>query len=153
MNDLWVQLAKTLHIPLLLGSFATFSAAFALGLIFLWQERRMKSKHLNDFVYRLPSLEGLDTLIYKFILVGLPLFTAGILLGSVWTRYARGRFWVGDPIEMWALVTWVVYASYLAIRFGAGWRGRKTTYLSLAGFALVMLTYVAVTYFSPLHAI
>src|SRR5687768_12225215 len=98
-----LHIARALHIPLLFLSYAIFSAAFAVGIIFLWQERQMKTKHLNDLAYQLPSLEGLDHLIYKLISIAVPLLTMGILLGSIWARQAWGRFWGWDPKETWAL--------------------------------------------------
>jgi cytochrome c-type biogenesis protein CcsB len=149
--DNLLHLARVLHVPVLFVSYAIFAAAFTVGIIFLWQEQKMKSKHLNDLSYQLPSLLALDTLIFKLILVALPLLTIGILLGAIWAHQAWGRYWSWDPSETWAFVTWLVYDAYLLVRIGIGWSGRKTAYLSLAGFALVMFTYVGVNYFSPLH--
>jgi len=151
MENLLFNIARALHVPVLLISYAIFAAAFTVGILYLWQERKMKSKHLNELAYQLPSLDELDTLIFKLILVAVPLLTVGILLGGVWAHRAWGRFWGWDPKETWALITWLVYIAYLSVRFGVGWRGRKTAYLSLAGFAFVLFTYVGVNYFSPLH--
>jgi ABC-type transport system involved in cytochrome c biogenesis permease subunit len=44
-----------------------------------------------------------------------------------------------------------VYLIYLHMRLVAGWRGRRTAYLSLAGFVVVLFTYVGVNYLSQLH--
>src|SRR5689334_19263945 len=122
MDNWLIPIARALHIPLLMLSYVIFSAAFVVGVIYLWQERKMKSKHLNDLSYQLPSLDGLDVLIFKLILAGLPLLTIGILLGSIWAHQAWGRFWGWDPKETWALVTWLVYVGYLGARVGLGWR-------------------------------
>jgi cytochrome c-type biogenesis protein CcsB len=153
MNNSIYSLARVLHVPILFLSYAIFAAAFTVGILFIWQEKKMKSKHLGELSYQLPSLDALDTLISKLIAIALPLLTAGILLGSIWAYRAWGRFWSWDPSETWALVTWLVYGSYLWVRGGLGWRGRKTAYLSLAGFVLVLITYVGVNYFSPLHGL
>jgi len=99
----------------------------------------------------LPSLEGLDALIFKLIFTAVPLLTLGIGLGAIWAHRAWGRFWGWDPKETFALMTWLVYVAYLFIRWLRGWRGRKTTYLSLAGFGLVLFTYIGVNHFSSLH--
>lgn len=151
MDNTIFQFARHLHIPLLMISYLGFASAFAVGIVYLWQERQMKSKHPNAFTFRLPSLEGLDHLIAQCIVFSVPFLTFGVLLGMLWAYQAWGRFWGWDPKETWALITWLVYIAYLYARYGIGWRGRKTAYLSLAGFALVMFTYVGVNYFSPLH--
>jgi cytochrome c-type biogenesis protein CcsB len=153
MTNPLFHIARVLHVPLLFLSYAILAAAFTVGIIYIWQERQMKSKHLGELAYELPSLMALDALIFKLILVAFPLLTVGIFLGSIWAHQSSGRFWSWDPSETWALITWLVYVAYLSARMGAGWRGRKTTYLSLAGFALVLVTYVGVNYFSPLHGL
>jgi cytochrome c-type biogenesis protein CcsB len=151
MENPLYNIARLLHVPLLMVSYMTFAAAFFVGLAYLWEERQMKSKHPKQLTFQLPSLEALDSLISKLIMVGFPLLTIGIVLGGVWAKQAWGRFWGWDPKETWALITWLVYDLYLFIHFIAGWRGRKTTYFSLAGFAVVLFTYVGVNYMSPLH--
>ncbi len=147
LRSIWMGL----HVPVMFTSYAILGVAFAVGIAYLLQERQMKSKHPNEMTYRLPSLEELDTLIYKLIIVAFPPLTLGIFLGAVWAYRAWGRFWSWDPKETWALITWLVYVAYLLSRLIAGWRGRKTAYLSLAGFALVLFTYLGVNYLSPLH--
>ena len=145
------SIAEALHVPLLLVSYLLFAAAFVVGLAYVWEERQIKSKHPAQLAFRLPSLVDLDALVSKLIMIGFPLLTAGIFLGAIWAKQAWGRFWGWDPKETWALITWLIYDIYLFVHFGAGWRGRKTTYLSLAGFVFVLFTYVGVNYMSPLH--
>lgn len=140
-----------IHVPLAFVSYSILGVAFAVGVAYLLEERQMKSKRPGALAYRLPSLEELDGLIHKLIMAALPPLTLGIFLGGVWAYAAWGRFWGWDPKETWALMTWFIYVVYLLLRLFAGWRGRKTAYLSLAGFVLVMFTYVGVNYLSPLH--
>jgi cytochrome c-type biogenesis protein CcsB len=149
--DNWIVIARTLHVPVLLAAYVIFFAAFLVGLVYLWEERQMKSKHPATLTFQLPSLERLDNLIAKLIGSAFPLLTGGLLLGGIWAQQAWGRFWGWDPKETWTLITCLVYAMYLSARVFAGWRGRKTAYLSLAGFAVVLFSYVGVNHFSPLH--
>ena len=100
-----------------------------------------------------PSLESLDTLIYKTIAVGFPLLTIGIITGSAWANYAWGAYWSWDPKETWSLITWFVYAIFLHARFTREWRGKRTAILSLIGFGAVIFTYFGVNYvLSGLHS-
>jgi cytochrome c-type biogenesis protein CcsB len=141
----------TIHVPLILMAYAAFAIAFAVGLVFLIQERQIKSKKPSFLVFNLPSLDELDTMIFHIILFALPLLGLGILNGAHWAQVAWGRYWDWDPKETWALITFLVYLGYVSARLIGGWRGRKATYLSLIGFFVVIFTYVGVDHLSKLH--
>jgi cytochrome c-type biogenesis protein CcsB len=147
LHSIWMAI----HVPVMFISYSILGVAFAVGIAYLLQERQMKSKRPNDMSYRLPSLDELDALIYKLIMAAFVPLTLGIFLGGVWAYSAWGRFWGWDPKETWALITWFVYVVYLHLRLFVGWRGRKTAYLSLIGFGVVLFTYIGVNYLSPLH--
>lgn len=147
LHSYWMAI----HVPVMFTAYAIFANAFGVGLAYLVQERQLKSKKPSELAYRLPSLEQLDTRIYQLILIAFPPLTLGIFLGGVWAYSAWGRFWGWDPKETWALITWFVYVIYLHLRLFAGWRGRKTAYLSLGGFVVVLFTYMGVNYLSELH--
>jgi ABC-type transport system involved in cytochrome c biogenesis permease subunit len=140
-----------LHIPLLIISYVLLLAAAAVGLVFIVQERRIKRHQSLAVTSRLPSLDTMEHFIYRMIFWAFPLLTWGILFGAHWAFLTRGRFWGWDPTETFAFITWSIYAIYLALRWGRGWRGRRSTYLALAGFAIILMSLVALQFFSPLH--
>jgi cytochrome c-type biogenesis protein CcsB len=81
------------------------------------------------------------------------MLTSGILTGAVWAHYAWGSYWSWDPKETWSLITWIVYALILHLRFTGGLRGRRTALLSIIGFASVVMTYFGVNFFlAGLHS-
>ncbi len=84
----------------------------------------------------------LEQVSYDAVKFGFTLLTVGLLVGSVWAKSAWGDFWVWDPNENWSLVTWLVYGSYLHLRKVKGWRGERAAWLNIAGFAVVMFTYL-----------
>ena len=84
----------------------------------------------------------LDRITYDVIRFAFVLMTFGLLVGSVWAKSAWGDFWVWDPKENWSLVTWLVYGAYLHLRKVRGWRGERAAWLAVAGFAVVMFTYL-----------
>lgn len=101
----------------------------------------------------LPDTAVLDDLTYKMITIGFPLLTVMLITGSIWANRAWGSYWSWDPKEDWALITWLVYATYLHVRITRGWSGRKSAYFSIVGFAVVMFTFLGVTYLLPgMHA-
>ena len=139
-----------LHIPLFVISYLLLLAATAAGFVFIIQERRIKKHESLAVTARLPSLDALERFIYRMIFISFPLLTWGILFGAHWAYLTRGRFWGWDPTETFSFVTWSIYAIYLTLRWGWGWRGRRSTYLALAGFGIVLISLVALFY-SPLH--
>src|SRR5262247_4799186 len=101
----------------------------------------------------LPALEKLDSLTYK--LVGVAFAGLAILLvtGAVWANESWGRYWGWDSKETGALVAWMAYAGFLHTRIAHGWRGRRSAYFALLGFALVIFTWLGVSFIIPgLHS-
>jgi len=101
----------------------------------------------------------LSSLVSKTVAFGFPFLTLGIITGAVWANVAWGRYWGWDPKETWSLITWVVYALFLHVRFSGGWLGMKAkslpqlqAILSVVGFLFVLFTYFGVNYLlSGLH--
>jgi hypothetical protein len=101
----------------------------------------------------LPSLDVLDSLLYRTIGVAFPLLTLLLITGAVWANESWGRYWGWDPKEVGALVSWVAYAAYLHTRITHGWRGRRSAYFAILGFILVIFTWLGVSYLLPgLHS-
>ncbi|MDB5053775.1 MAG: cytochrome c-type biosis protein CcsB [Bacilli bacterium] len=89
--------------------------------------------------------EDIDEISYRAIAIGYPIFTLGALVfAMIWAAEAWGRFWGWDPKEVWALITWLYYAFYLHLRLSRGWQGKKSAWLSVIGFTVVMFTLIGV---------
>lgn len=140
-----------LHIPLVFTAYLLLAGASGTGLLFLVQQRLLKSRRLNAWAWRMPPLETMDAWIHRFIQWAVPLLTVGIVLGAHWANQAWGRFWGWDPKETFSLLTWGIYVMYLVMRRASGWRGRKSIYLALIGFALVLATFIAVQFMTSKH--
>jgi len=123
---------------------SAFAFAFIVSIMYLIQERQLKTKHLGAIFHRLPSLDIMDTLGYKALTFGWPLFTIGMLTGSIWANSAWGSYWSWDPKETWSLITWVIYLALLHLRT-IGWRGRKMAVLSILGFVFVLVSFFVVS--------
>jgi ABC-type uncharacterized transport system permease subunit len=123
------------HVGLVLFACAAFTIAAAVAGLYLWQEGRLR-RHRAAGLLRLgaPSLLSLDDLIGRIVLVAVPALTLGIGAGIVRLASDGGSF---DALMAAALVTWAVYCGFLALRYAAGWRGRRSARLALAGFAFV----------------
>jgi cytochrome c-type biogenesis protein CcsB len=100
----------------------------------------------------LPRKELLDEIVYRSVLVGLPMLTVGIITGAAWADYAWGSYWSWDPKETWSLITWLVYSAFLHARIARGWSGNRTALVSVVGFGAVLFTYFGVNYLPGLHS-
>lgn len=133
----------SVHITLSFIGYAAFALTFGAGIMYIIQERQLKSKRPGKLYYRLPSLEILDDLNHKVIDIGFPLFTLGIITGSVWAAHSKGSLLAWD-IErtMPLLVTWLIYMVLFIGRITVGWRGRKAASFAIVGFFAVIITYL-----------
>ena len=95
---------------------------------------------------RLTLLESIDNLSYRTISFGFPLLTIGIIAGAVWANEAWGSYWSWDPKETWALITWLVFASYLHARITKAWQGEKPALIASLGLIVVWICYLGVNF-------
>jgi len=133
-----------IHVILAFLGDAAFAMAFGIGIMYLIQERYVKSKHLRGLFQRLPSLQALDEINYRLITLGFPLLTLAIITGVIWANTAWGKPLQGDPKEVWSFITWLIYALVLHLRLSVGWRGKKAAILSIIGFLVVIFTFFGV---------
>ncbi len=92
-------------------------------------------------------------MIYRVVGVGLPLLTIGIITGAMWAKESWGAYWQWDPKETAALVSWIVYASYMHLHTRNAWRGVRSAWLCVFGFATIMFCYLGVNiWISGLHS-
>lgn len=103
----------------------------------------------TGYLARVPAPEQLDRTAYRIHAFAFPVWTFAVLItGPIWAREAWSTYWNWDPKEVWAFITWVIYAAYLHARSTAGWRGKKAAYLALVGMATLMFNFIGINYFS-----
>ena len=102
---------------------------------------------------RIPALEMLDSLSYRTISLGFPIYTFGALIcGAIWAHYAWGKWWSNDPKEIGSLIVWFVYAIYLHARYVRSWSGTQAAAAVAIGFLLAVLGFVGNSVLGGLHA-
>lgn len=105
------------------------------------------TKRENNYaVSKMTLLASIDNLSYRTIGLGFPLLTIGIIAGAVWANEAWGSYWSWDPKETWALITWLIFASYLHSRLNKSWVGKKPAILAAFGFLVVWICYLGVNF-------
>lgn len=102
----------------------------------------------GGFLDRVPDLTTLDRLAYRMHAFGFPVWTfAALITGPIWAQSAWGRYWGWDPKEVWAFITWVVYAAYLHARATAGWKGKAAAIVALIGLATLWFNFIGINFF------
>ncbi|MFH2093063.1 MAG: cytochrome c biogenesis protein CcsA [Pseudomonadota bacterium] len=133
------------HIILVFAGDAALALACGAGILYLLQEKGIKSKKPQGFFYkRLPSLDFLDSVGYTCLTTGFALLTIGLLTGFIYAKVVWGRFWSGDLKEVFSVGSWLVYAILLHFRFYSGWRGRKSAIMTIVGFLVIVFTFLGV---------
>jgi ABC-type transport system involved in cytochrome c biogenesis permease subunit len=132
------------HVTLSILGTIGFAVAFVAGLMYVMQERLLKSKQFNVLYFKLPPLDFLDSLNQRSILFGFPLLTLGILAGAVSAQLTLGTYLSWNSEQIWALISWVCYFVVLMGRVTAGWRANNDAYLTIVGFSGVILTFVGI---------
>ncbi len=143
-----------IHILLSCLSYLGFSLAFFSAVVFLWMERRLKAKHLPKLGFLPWSLESLDNFNTKTLMGGFVFFTVGLIAGIIATKQRFGRFFIGDPKELWSFASWLFYAGIVWVRFSYTLRGRKVMLLASLAFGMVLFTFIGVNvFFQGIHSI
>ncbi len=143
-----------IHVAAVMLSGAFFLVGTASSVLFLIRSRAEDRGTVGGVLARFPGSAVMDKIAYRTIAVGFPLWTFGALIaGPIWAHYAWGRYWGWDPKEVWAFITWVVYAGYLHARATAGWKGKRAAIIAFVGFATFLFSYYGVNLFgSGLHS-
>ena len=146
------------HVSSLLFAYASFALACVIGITYVLLFKEIKAKHLGFFYTRLPSLQVLDHMNQRAIVIGWIFLTIGMIVGGVFAIQARAlpaaagdprvqAMSLEDPKIFVALICWIVYSFELFAARRIGWGGRRTAYLSAVGFAIVLLNFVPISYF------
>jgi len=128
------------------------TGAFTIGgiasVLYLVKERR-GDRAETGYLARVPGTAELDRLSYRMHAFGFPVWTFAVLItGPIWAHQAWSTYWNWDPKEVWAFITWVVYAAYLHARATAGWRGRNAALLALVGLGTLWFNFIGINFFS-----
>jgi cytochrome c-type biogenesis protein CcsB len=146
-----------MHVSMMLISYATLIAGSLISLLYLIldifpilnisQLPKFELNFLTQLKYsKIAILDILDFWSYRIIGLGFPFLTIGIISGAVWANEAWGSYWSWDPKETWALITWLIFATYLHSRLIKGWQGKIPAILGTLGFFVIWICYLGVNF-------
>nr|ASA39145.1 cytochrome c biogenesis protein [Palmerella debilis subsp. serrata] len=94
--------------------------------------------------YKSQLIQQLDLWSYRVISLGFLFLTTGIISGAVWANEAWGSYWSWDPKEIWAFITWMIFAIYLHIRTNKNLSGENSALVAALGFLIIWICYFGV---------
>jgi cytochrome c-type biogenesis protein CcsB len=149
LNSYWL----VIHVVSAMLATGAFTLGGMLSATYLLKQRHLARAGVapgGDGLWaRVPSLEKLDLVSYRIHSFAFPVWTFAVLItGPIWAHQAWSSYWNWDPKEVWAFITWVVYAAYLHARTTAGWKGRNAAILALVGTATLWFNFIGINYFS-----
>ncbi|WP_203337204.1 c-type cytochrome biogenesis protein CcsB [Nocardioides limicola] len=143
LNSPWL----VIHVVSAVMASAIFSLAGIILVLFLIKSRL--GARNSGYLARVPEPAVLDRVAYRLHAFAFPIWTFGVLIsGPIWAHQAWSSYWSWDPKEVWAFITWVVYAAYLHARTTAGWQGRRAAWIALIGLATLWWSFIGVNFFS-----
>jgi ABC-type uncharacterized transport system permease subunit len=138
------------HVALIFTGYCALIISFGASVLYLIQERTLKSKKSAGILARLPALEVIDEIGYRSLLLGFPFMTLGLIAGTMVAQASYGRIDFLDPKILLSLLMWAVYLLMVYTRWNAGWRGRRAAYLAAGAFVAAVIAWSA-NYFSTIH--
>ena len=134
------------HIGSAMFSYSAFALAGCAGLRYLLLSRKGKE---TDAL----KLQQMDFMSYRMVALGFLLLTVTILSGAIWAEQAWSAFWTWDPKEVWALITWIIYAVYLHLRLRRKIQARTLAWFVVIAVPVVLFTFAGVNTLMPgLHS-
>jgi len=147
-----------IHIAVAVLAVGFFTLSFGLSTLQLLQDRREARLASNgitnlNFLRGMPDVTRLENLAYRLAIIGFVFWTFTLIAGAIWAEASWGRFWGWDVKEVWTFVIWVLYAGYIHARATRGWRGNRSAWLNITGFAAVIFNFAIVNqFFTGLHS-
>ncbi|MEN9608420.1 MAG: hypothetical protein RLZZ06_351 [Actinomycetota bacterium] len=148
-----------IHVTVAVLATAFFNIAAALAVAYLlktwgWlsKSKLPVAKLVKRVLSVFPESKKLESLSYRFNVVGFILWTFTLVAGAIWAERAWHRFWGWDTKEVWTFIIWTIYAGYLHATATRGWNGARAAWLSLVGFAAILFNFTIVNlFFKGLH--
>jgi ABC-type uncharacterized transport system permease subunit len=129
----------TAHIFTSVIAFGVLSVAGVYAVFIALIDHLLRRHSLNKLVQTLPALDTLEALLFHLIKVGLAVLTVSLVTGLVYVDDLFGQHLAHKTIL--SIFAWLVFATLLWGRWKRGWRGRVAVRMTLAGIALLLLSY------------
>ena len=141
LNSYWLSI----HVAVITASYGFLGLGALLGFITIILFILKTDKNEKQISLSIKEFNAINEM---SLMIGLAFLTLGNFLGGVWANESWGRYWGWDPKETWALVTILVYAVVVHLRFIKSLYSEfNFAVISLLSFTSVLMTYFGVNYY------
>ncbi len=130
-----------IHVMFAQLAFGAYAIASGMGLLYVLKDNKKRKGIETGFYEKFPRLEVIEENMFRFVVYGFIADAIMIIAGAIWAKDLWGSYWGWDPVEVWSLISWLLYGLSIHLRVTLGWRGRK-----LAWFMMFLLITVIITY-------
>ena len=135
------------HASIVIIAYGAFALACIAGMMYLVQERQLKTHHLHSIFYHLPPLSDLFAAITRLLWLGFVLYTLGLVSG----------FFTGRPLPRVQVVAsigvWLLYAVILQGRHLRRLAPKRVAALCIAGFGAALTLLWGITFSAQTHTL
>ena len=140
LNSYWLMI----HVAVIVASYGPFALGMILGVVSLLL---ILFTNENNKVKMELNIREITYINEMALTIGLILLTIGNFLGGQWANESWGRYWGWDPKETWALISIMVYAFVIHMRFVPALRGKWVfNLMSMFAFLSILFTYYGVNF-------
>ena len=136
LQTLWFEV----HVGTSFIAYGLFTAGFSAGILYL-----LKSKNKFNLCKYISSLHYIEKLVYISCAWGFFMFTIAMTSGGIWAYLAWSNYFIWTPKELFSVILWLYYSTYLHARYTPAWKGKKSAYLACGGFFLMIFTYLGIS--------
>jgi len=140
LENVWLFI----HASFATSGAAVFLMAASLGAVYLMGEKRLAG--MSRLSMRVPKYDAIPKTLLHFVIFGLVLWGVMIVSGSIWANAAWGRYWDWDPIELWSLISWLLYGLLLHARLAFKVSPRTFSWAAIVALFTVIFALWGVNY-------
>ncbi len=138
------------HILLTVVGESLFFIGAIISPVYLFVEARLHRRAAGSFLGRYPSLPDFDAILGALVSAGFVCLTLGLFIGFLIARDQWVEHWYFDPKVLVAVLTWIVYALFLLLRYSLpSFRGRSSAWYSMVGALVVVFLSLGMDHFIP----
>ncbi|UCH45757.1 MAG: cytochrome c biogenesis protein CcsA [Nitrospiraceae bacterium] len=130
-----------IHVLFAQLAFGAYAIASGMGLLYLLKDRKMIGERMSSFYKKIPRLEVIEENMFRFVVYGFIADAIMIVAGAIWAKDLWGNYWGWDPVEVWSLISWLLYGLSIHLKVTLGWKGRRLAWLMIFLLITVIITY------------
>jgi len=130
-----------IHVLFAQLAFGSYAIASGMGLLYVLKDKKIQQGIKSRFYEKIPRLEIIEENMFRFVVYGFIADAIMIVAGAIWAKDLWGNYWGWDPVEVWSLISWLLYGLSIHLKVTLGWKGRRLAWIMIFLILTVIITY------------